>query len=441
MPSRPSVSITSGPTDPTTATTATLAFTVDDPTATVECRLDTGTWLPCTSPEELTDLGVGEHTFTVRATDGAGNEASQSRTWAVEEPAEEPPPACDMPASGAGGSDDALAWLACELDASDGLFGATFDGEFFVDAGLTMDALLSFALFDRSDNPAVQASLDALDDEVAAYITGFGAPTDRTAGGTAKTLLTAILVGDGPGHFAPFDLESDLRALMQTSGPQAGRFTDDNMFGDFSNGFGQTLAVMALSHTDDGVPAPAIEFLLDQQCPSGGFRGVYSGTPGCDDDTEADTDYTALTIQALLTSRKVPGVDASVNEAASWLRARQDAATGAFGGTGPTAGLNTNSSGLSAQALRAAGRGIAADKASAWVAAQQLTATLAGSGPASADLGGIAYDSGALTEALTSGITDLTSDQWRRATIQGVLAFDAPTLGVLPNMPPPASRR
>ncbi len=363
------------------------------------------------------------------------NAARASSSFTVDDPA---PLACDAPASGTGGSGDALDWLACELDASNGLFGATFDGEFFVDAGLTMDALLSFALFDRADDAAVQASLEALDDEVASYITGFGEPTDRTAGGTAKTLLTAILVGEGEDHFGPFDLEGDLRALMQTSGPQSGRFTDRNTFGDFSNGFGQTLAVMALSHTDDGVPAPAIEFLLDQQCPSGGFRGVYSGTPGCDGDAEADTDYTALTIQALLTSRKVPGVDAAVNEGAAWLLDQQDAATGAIGGTGPTAGSNTNSSGLSAQALRAAGRGPAADKAAAWVATQQITATLAGSGPAREDLGAIAYDSGALTEGVTSGITELTRDQWRRATIQGVLAFEAPTLGVLPNMPPPS---
>ncbi len=430
----PIVTITAGPTGTTTATTASFSFTVDDPAATVECRLDTEAYATCSSPAERSELSLGDHTFTVRATDGAGNQESQSRTWTVEE-AVTPP--CEAPASGSGGSDDALDWLACELVASDGLFGVTFDGQFFTDAGLTMDALLSFALFERRDDPAVQASLDALDAEVAAYVTGFGEPSDRSAGATAKTLLTAILVGDGEDHFAPYDLEADLRALMQTAGPQTGRFVDKSSFGDFSNGFGQTLAVMALSHTDGGVPAPSIEFLLEQQCPAGGFRGIYAGTPGCDDDAEADTDYTALTIQALLTSRQVAGVDAAVNEAVAWLLEQQDTATGAFGGTGPTAGLNTNSSGLSAQALRAAGRGAPADEAADWVAAQQITTADAGTGPAGTDLGGIAYDSGAFADALTAGINEQSRDQWRRASIQGVLVFGAPTLGVLPDLPPP----
>jgi hypothetical protein len=83
---------TSGPTGSTTATTAQFDFASADSGATFTCQLDGGAVELCVSPRSYSGLGVGEHTFTVRARDAAGNtDASPAtRTWTVVAPAVEP---------------------------------------------------------------------------------------------------------------------------------------------------------------------------------------------------------------------------------------------------------------------------------------------------------------------------------------------------------------
>ena len=79
----PSASITSGPASITNATTAQFQFTVTGAT-TVTCKLDTGTAAACTSPWSYTALADGSHTFTLVATDAAGNSTTKTATWAVD---------------------------------------------------------------------------------------------------------------------------------------------------------------------------------------------------------------------------------------------------------------------------------------------------------------------------------------------------------------------
>lgn len=434
----PAVSLTSTPAATTEATDATFEFEVDDPTATTTCSLDGSTPAACSSPHQVTGLVVGDHTFAVTATDGLGNTSSATHNWTVEQAAV-PAETCASELPGVGGPGEGLDWLACELDAFDGVFGSTYDDVFYTDVGMTLDVLLAFGIHHRGDDAAVQASFAALTSEIESYVNGFGDPTDRVAGGTAKALLTSYITGDGPDQFAGFDLEADLRDLMTDTGDQAGRFRDRNTWGDYSNGFSQALAIMALSHTDDGVPDPAVEFLLDQQCPSGGFRGVYENTPGCASDAEADTDYTAMALQALLTSPDLDGVDDATAATVDWLLDRQDATTGAFGGTGITAELNTNSSGLIAQGLRAAGRGDTADEARDWITGLQITSSSAAGGPAGTDLGAYAYGPAVFADAIASGIDEFARSQWQRATSQAVLAFGVPMFGKVHRITEPPS--
>ena len=80
----PVVSITGGPTGRTQSTSASFTFTNDDPTATVECKLDSGSWEACSSPKDYSGLAQDDHTFQVRATDPAGNEDSDSRSWTAD---------------------------------------------------------------------------------------------------------------------------------------------------------------------------------------------------------------------------------------------------------------------------------------------------------------------------------------------------------------------
>ncbi|MEH3053951.1 MAG: OmpA family protein [Patulibacter minatonensis] len=82
----PSSSITSKPVPHSASSTATFAFSSADTTATFECQLDGGAWVPCTSPRTYTGLTDGDHTVKVRAVDPAGNvEGTPSTyTWNVD---------------------------------------------------------------------------------------------------------------------------------------------------------------------------------------------------------------------------------------------------------------------------------------------------------------------------------------------------------------------
>ncbi|MEZ4365073.1 MAG: Ig-like domain-containing protein [Kofleriaceae bacterium] len=83
----PVVTLGSGPVGLTNDSTPTVYFTATDtptPPAFVECRVDGGAWSPCTSPYTAPVLADGPHTLEVRATDLAGNTASQSRSVIVD---------------------------------------------------------------------------------------------------------------------------------------------------------------------------------------------------------------------------------------------------------------------------------------------------------------------------------------------------------------------
>lgn len=330
----------------------------------------------------------------------------------------------------------ALTWLEGELAAEHAVPGFAPGSP---DWGLTADAVLALAAGGRGTSAEAVATTDNLLDHVSDYATwddlGPEYPGVRAAGALAKLLLAAEVQGvDDPAATDGFDLEVEVRATMQTVGAQAGRFSDVNPHfpGDNSNGFGQALAVLGLSYTDGGVPAPAVRFLLAQQCADGGFRLFYDAGAACPAGGLADTDATAVAVMALLVVDRTPAVRSSLVEALAWLEGEQDA-SGGWGGTGPTAGLNTNSTGLIAQALRAAGRTGAADGGATWTAGLALTSTEVAGTPAAAEVGAIAYDAGAKAAALADGITN--RDQWRRATPQAVLALGLPDYGSIGRAP------
>ncbi len=79
----PSVMITSYPPDPTNSRTAPFQFTVTGATATT-CQLDGGAATACSTAITYDTLADGVHTFTVKASDGAGNVTTQSRSWTVD---------------------------------------------------------------------------------------------------------------------------------------------------------------------------------------------------------------------------------------------------------------------------------------------------------------------------------------------------------------------
>jgi Ca2+-binding RTX toxin-like protein len=80
----PVLTVSTKPSGTTTVAGSRFEFTVDDASATTECRVDGGPWAPCSSPF-VPALADGQHTVDIRATDPAGNTSPvDSTTWTVD---------------------------------------------------------------------------------------------------------------------------------------------------------------------------------------------------------------------------------------------------------------------------------------------------------------------------------------------------------------------
>ncbi len=81
----PNTTIDTGPSGTVDTAAASFTFSADEIGSTFACALDGAAYSPCTSPLSYTDLANGPHTFTVRATDTAGNTdpTPASRSWTV----------------------------------------------------------------------------------------------------------------------------------------------------------------------------------------------------------------------------------------------------------------------------------------------------------------------------------------------------------------------
>jgi hypothetical protein len=81
----PTASITSGPGGFTNDPTPSYSFASSEDGSTFACRVDGGSFKPCSSPYTLPTLSDGGHAFYVKAMDAAGNEsAAVSRSFTVD---------------------------------------------------------------------------------------------------------------------------------------------------------------------------------------------------------------------------------------------------------------------------------------------------------------------------------------------------------------------
>ena len=82
----PETSISSGPADPTNSTSASFVFTSTEAGSTFQCSLDGAALSNCSSPNNYAGLAEGNHTFSVEATDAAGNTDSTPAThdWEID---------------------------------------------------------------------------------------------------------------------------------------------------------------------------------------------------------------------------------------------------------------------------------------------------------------------------------------------------------------------
>ncbi|MGW2788078.1 fibronectin type III domain-containing protein [Streptomyces populi] len=89
-PTKPTVTITAGPSSVTSSTSAQFTFTASDSTdetssLTYVCSLDSGAYDACTSPRFYSGLASTAHTFAVKAIDPSGNQStSVTEAWRVD---------------------------------------------------------------------------------------------------------------------------------------------------------------------------------------------------------------------------------------------------------------------------------------------------------------------------------------------------------------------
>lgn len=315
----------------------------------------------------------------------------------------------------------ATSWLTGEL--TNGLFHFVVTdpppGFEYDDYGLSIDG--GFAELSAGNTAVANQVRDAVATHISDYITGdaFGDPGSTYAGPTAKALVYAQSTGGTPTSFGGVNLVSRLEATVGAGG----RLADVSIFGDNANTIGQSFAARGLTTAGSAKAADVTSFLLKQQCPAGFFRLHFDGDAACAANTDPDTDVTAFAMLNLQNQSQKPEVASALARATTWLATTQ-AADGSFGGGGVTAAPNTNSTGLAAWALGASCRVTAANTAATYVRGFQVPAGQ--TGPLGTEVGAIAYDGAARTLGQSEGITNATSDQWRRATAQAApgLAWD-----------------
>ena len=323
--------------------------------------------------------------------------------------------ATDVPATSAARA--GTGWLATQLT-NGVIHNDTYD---FDDLGMTMDIGLSMDEV-GGDQAMVRQIRSALSTRIAEY----AAPSagERYSGSLAKSLVFAQVSGADPRTYGGLDLVAETEARVTGSGPSAGRLADLSAYGDYANSFGQALAVRGLSAAGSAKAAAATDFMLKQQCSSGYFRVFFTtdaaaADQSCVEGTDAtDTDTTAFVVSQLAaTSPRPAAVDAAIAKAVAWLAATQKA-DGSFVGSTFTPDPNTNSTGLAASALAAAGTCEQAGRAAEWVTSLQVGPQPASS-PLAGEEGALAYDQAAMDSAAAGGI-GAGRDQWWRATVQAV---------------------
>ncbi|KGN39152.1 prenyltransferase/squalene oxidase repeat-containing protein [Knoellia subterranea] len=285
----------------------------------------------------------------------------------------------------------------------------------YFDGGNTIDAILGLdgakVGLDGADN-----AMDYLADNVGGYIgTDFGS---LYAGPAGKALLAAVAHGADVTDFGGVDLV-DVLLNDSLGAAEPGRFSDLPATGcgfdvcDYSNTIGQSLALIGVGRATGEVPDVAMDFLLDQQCADGGFRGDVDAST-----CVSDLDATAFAAQALV-GRYGPD-DARTVKALDFLVGKQAADGSLLNQDGQA---NTNTVGVAAQAFAAGGRTTALAKAQAFLADFQFDC----SAPA-ALRGGIAFTAADRATLLANPSDKDAFDKLLRATPQATLGLAAGSL-------------
>jgi hypothetical protein len=171
-------------------------------------------------------------------------------------------------------------------------FVTVYGGVTYPAQGETIDAILAFAATKSASDYGARA-IGWLEQSAVLY-NYIGTGTESYAGATAKAALAAEVQGINPAKFGKVNLIARLDKLLAKSG----RYSDHSAYGDYSNAFSQSLAIIALSRLG-GAPATAVRFLMSSECKNGGYPLDFAQKT-----CVSDTDATAMDVEALLAANE-----------------------------------------------------------------------------------------------------------------------------------------
>ncbi len=120
--------MSASPPNPSASTSAAFSFSATGG-ATFECRIDSGTYAACTSPKSYTGLGLGSHTFRVRATKSGQTSPETTYTWSIVVPS------AAITAGPSGITNSPSASFSLSSNASNATFECWLDAGSFVACG------------------------------------------------------------------------------------------------------------------------------------------------------------------------------------------------------------------------------------------------------------------------------------------------------------------
>jgi hypothetical protein len=192
------------------------------------------------------------------------------------------------------------------------------------DLGITAETALAMeATGQTSELPAL---LNYLSHHESAYVdvpASGGAPAYTDAGHVAMLILVARATKSG--HlFGGAALEAELRSLQQMTGKAAGLFGSNDA--TYDGVFRTALALQALAArgatTSDPAVSSGLSWLLQQQCPDGGFSTDRAANPCSGLATNyqgPDTNTTAQALLALAALHQPNGAGSPADRAMTWL--------------------------------------------------------------------------------------------------------------------------
>ena len=174
------------------------------------------------------------------------------------------------------------------------------------------------------DLATARSGLSYLEGHVNAFATSKGVDIP---GKLAVLILDAEALGANPQTFGGTDLVARLLATEQQSGPTAASSEPRPRRAAFAaGGYTQGLALTALAAADVRGQGPAVDWLIHEQCPDGGWTAPDNTGNACDgspaDFGGPDTNSTALALEGLVAQGAAS--PAIANAALAFLAAAQD---------------------------------------------------------------------------------------------------------------------